>query len=151
MRRAKKRSQVVADKEAQKNNSKPEVESKNVANTLSREAKPKSDGTLSLIRTLGLKIGRIVIDPGHGGHDTGTVGPSGLEEKELVLDVALRLKKLVEEKLNGEVILTRTDDTFVPLEERTSLANESQADLFISIHANSSPESKSEWSGELSS
>jgi N-acetylmuramoyl-L-alanine amidase len=105
----------------------------------SREAKPKSDGTLSLIRTLGLKIGRIVIDPGHGGDDNGTVGPSGLVEKELVLDVAFRLKKLVEEKLNGEVIMTRTDDTFVQLEERTTLANESQADLFISIHANSSP------------
>jgi len=128
-----------SEKEAQAKSSKREVEATNAAAVLSsREARPKSDGTLSLIRTLGLKIGRIVIDPGHGGHDTGTVGPSGLEEKELVLDVAFRLKKLVEEKLNGEVILTRTDDTFVPLEERTSLANESQADLFISIHANSS-------------
>lgn len=136
---AKKRSQVIAEKEDRGKNSKPEGEGKNTATALaSREARPKSDGTLSLIRTLGLKIGRIVIDPGHGGHDTGTVGPSGLEEKELVLDVAFRLKKLVEEKLNGEVILTRTDDTFIPLEERTSLANESQADLFISIHANSS-------------
>jgi N-acetylmuramoyl-L-alanine amidase len=135
----KKRPQAIAEKEAPGKSSKPEAVGKNTpAELASREARPKSDGTLSLIRTLGLKIGRIVIDPGHGGHDTGTVGPSGLEEKELVLDIAFRLKKLVEEKLNGEVILTRTDDTFVPLEERTSLANESQADLFISIHANSS-------------
>jgi N-acetylmuramoyl-L-alanine amidase len=136
---AKKRSQAITEKEDRGKNSKLEGGGQNIATALaSREARPKSDGTLSLIRTLGLKIGRIVIDPGHGGHDTGTVGPSGLEEKELVLDVAFRLKKLVEGKLNGEVILTRTDDTFIPLEERTSLANESQADLFISIHANSS-------------
>jgi len=132
--------QTLVDEAAHQNATQSEGEIRNATLTLaSREAKPKSDGTLSLIRTLGLKIGRIVIDPGHGGYDNGTVGPSGLEEKELVLDVAFRLKKLVEEKLNGEVIMTRTDDTFVPLEERTALANESQADLFISIHANSSP------------
>ena len=99
---------------------------------------PNSDGTRSLIRTLGLKIGRIVIDPGHGGHDNGTVGPSGLMEKDLVLDIALKLKTLIEDRLDGEVVLTRTDDTFVPLERRTEIANENQADLFISIHANSS-------------
>jgi N-acetylmuramoyl-L-alanine amidase len=103
-----------------------------------KTATPKSDGTRSLTRTLGLKIGRIVIDPGHGGHDTGTVGPSGLQEKDLVLDIAMRLKSLIEERLEGEVILTRTDDVFVPLEERTAMANQTQADLFISIHANSS-------------
>ncbi|MFN8008218.1 MAG: N-acetylmuramoyl-L-alanine amidase [Terriglobia bacterium] len=101
-------------------------------------AAPKSDGTRSLTRTLGLKIGRIVIDPGHGGHDTGTVGPSGLQEKDLVLDISMRLKALVETKLDGEVTLTRTEDVFVPLEERTAIANQTQADLFISIHANSS-------------
>ena len=88
-----------------------EKESKNIA----RSSIPKSDGTRSLIRTLGLKVGRIVIDPGHGGHDTGTTGPSGLREKDLVLDIALKLKTLVEEKLGSEVLLTRTDDTFVPL------------------------------------
>ena len=103
-----------------------------------RSSAPKSDGTRSLIRTLGLKVGRIVIDPGHGGHDTGTVGPSGLQEKDLVLDIALKLKTLVEEKLGSEVLLTRIDDTFIPLEERTAMANHSQADLFLSIHANSS-------------
>jgi N-acetylmuramoyl-L-alanine amidase len=111
-----------------------EKESKSIA----RSSAPKSDGTRSLIRTLGLKVGRIVIDPGHGGHDTGTVGPSGLQEKDLVLDIALKLKTLVEEKLGSEVLLTRADDTFIPLEERTAMANHSQADLFLSIHANSS-------------
>lgn len=111
-----------------------EQEPKSVA----RSSVPKSDGTRSLIRTLGLKVGRIVIDPGHGGHDTGTVGPSGLQEKDLVLDIALKLKTMVEEKLGSEVLLTRTDDTFVPLEERTAMANQCQADLFLSIHANSS-------------
>lgn len=103
-----------------------------------RASLPKSDGTRSLIRTLGLKIGRIVIDPGHGGHDTGTVGPSGLIEKDLVLDIAVKLKKLIEDRLESEVILTRDDDTFIPLEERTAIANQSGADLFLSIHANSS-------------
>jgi N-acetylmuramoyl-L-alanine amidase len=111
-----------------------EKESKSIA----RSSAPKSDGTRSLIRTLGLKVGRIVIDPGHGGQDTGTVGPSGLQEKDLVLDIALKLKTLVEEKLSSEVLLTRADDTFIPLEERTAMANHSQADLFLSIHANSS-------------
>lgn len=106
--------------------------------TVSTVASPKSDGTRSLIRTLGLKIGRIVIDAGHGGYDNGTVGPSGLMEKDLVLDISLKLKTLIEEKLGGEVILTREDDSFIPLERRTELANLSQADLFVSIHANSS-------------
>jgi N-acetylmuramoyl-L-alanine amidase len=98
-----------------------------------------STGGNSLTRALGLKIGRIVIDPGHGGHDQGTQGVKGLLEKDLVLDVAQRLGKLIEERLNAEVIYTRSDDTFVPLEGRTALANEKKADLFLSIHANSSP------------
>jgi N-acetylmuramoyl-L-alanine amidase len=103
------------------------------------EAKPTRDGQRSLARALGLKINRIVIDAGHGGHDTGTIGPHGLMEKDLCLDVALRLGSLIEQKLPGaDVIYTRNDDTFVPLEERTAIANRAQADLFISIHANSS-------------
>jgi N-acetylmuramoyl-L-alanine amidase len=103
------------------------------------ESKPTRDGQRSLTRALGLKISRIVIDPGHGGHDTGTIGPHGLMEKDLCLDVALRLGHEIEEKLPGaEVIYTRKDDTFVPLEERTAIANEAKADLFISVHANSS-------------
>lgn len=103
------------------------------------EPKPTREGDRSLTRALGLKISRIVIDAGHGGHDTGTIGPHGLMEKDLCLDVALRLGTLIEQKLPGaEVIYTRKDDTFIPLEQRTSIANEAKADLFISIHANSS-------------
>jgi N-acetylmuramoyl-L-alanine amidase len=103
-----------------------------------REAKPTASGDRSLIRALGLKIGRIVIDPGHGGHDTGTIGPNGLEEKDLVLDVAKRLGKLLDARLGADVIYTRQDDTFIPLETRTAIANQEEADLFVSIHANSS-------------
>ena len=99
------------------------------------------DGQSTLTRTLGLKIGRIVIDAGHGGHDTGTIGPTGLMEKDLCLDVALRLGKIIQQKLPGaDIVYTRSDDTFIPLEERTHIANEAKADLFISIHANSSPD-----------
>ena len=100
---------------------------------------PTRNGQHSLTRALGLKIGRIVIDPGHGGHDTGTIGSNGLMEKDLCLDVALRLGKLIQARLPGAaVIYTRKDDSFVPLEERTAVANQEKADLFISIHANSS-------------
>ena len=96
---------------------------------------------LGLTRALGLKIGRIVIDAGHGGHDTGTIGPTGLMEKDLCLDVALRLGKIIQQKLPGaDIVFTRSDDTFIPLEDRTRIANEAKADLFISIHANSSPD-----------
>ncbi len=102
-------------------------------------ARPARDGTRSLTRALGLRIGRVVLDPGHGGHDQGTKGPSGLLEKDLVLDVALRLGAMIEERLGGEVVYTRRTDEFVPLEERTAIANEQKADLFLSIHANSSP------------
>lgn len=109
-----------------------------------REARPTSSGDRSLIRALGLKIGKIVIDPGHGGHDTGTIGPHGLEEKDLVLDVSLRLGKLLQQRLGADVVYTRDDDTFVPLETRTAIANQAEADLFVSVHANSShnPESR---------
>src|SRR6266446_3843288 len=100
---------------------------------------PTRDGQSTLTRALGLKIGRIVIDAGHGGHDTGTIGPTGLMEKDLCLDVALRLGKIIQQRLPGaEVVFTRADDTFIPLEERTHIANDAKADLFISIHANSS-------------
>ena len=92
----------------------------------------------TLTRALGLKIGRIVIDPGHGGHDTGTIGPTGLEEKNVVLDVGLKLRALLQQYTGCEVVMTRSDDTFIPLEERTAIANQKSADLFISIHANAS-------------
>jgi N-acetylmuramoyl-L-alanine amidase/type II secretory pathway predicted ATPase ExeA len=107
------------------------------------EVPPKGNGSQgsfhSLARELGLKINRIAIDPGHGGYDTGTKGPHGLLEKDLCLDVALRLGRLIEENIaDTEVVYTRTDDRHVPLEERTAIANSANADLFISIHANSS-------------
>jgi N-acetylmuramoyl-L-alanine amidase len=105
---------------------------------LAKAARPTSSGSSSLTRALGLKLNRIVLDAGHGGHDQGTSGPKGLVEKDLVLDVTLRLGKLIEQGLGAEVIYTRTDDTFIPLEGRTDLANEKKADLFLSIHANSS-------------
>ena len=98
----------------------------------------KLNGSQSLTRVLGLKIGRIVIDPGHGGHDTGTAGRAGLLEKDLVLDVAKRLGALIETRMGAEVVYTRSDDTFIPLESRTQMANDKRADLFLSIHANSS-------------
>jgi N-acetylmuramoyl-L-alanine amidase len=97
-----------------------------------------ADPERSLVRTLGLKIGRIVIDAGHGGHDCGTLGPGGIQEKDITLDVALRLGKLLKRRLGADVIYTRVDDTFIPLQERTAIANKAHADLFISIHANSS-------------
>ncbi len=103
-----------------------------------REARPTASGDRSLIRALGLKIGKIVIDPGHGGHDTGTIGPNGLQEKDLVLEVGRRLGKMLETRLGAEVVYTRKNDTFIPLETRTAIANQQRADLFISIHANSS-------------
>jgi N-acetylmuramoyl-L-alanine amidase len=106
---------------------------------IGKAARHTSAGTSSLIRAMGLKINRVVIDPGHGGHDQGTEGARGLLEKELVLDVALRVGQLVQDRMGAEVIYTRTDDTYIPLEGRTALANEKKADLFLSIHANSSP------------
>jgi N-acetylmuramoyl-L-alanine amidase len=95
-------------------------------------------GTYSLARQLGLGARRIVIDAGHGGHDPGSIGPNGLEEKDLVLDVAQRLETLVRSQLAAEVVMTRSTDVFIPLEERTAVANSKGADLFLSIHANSS-------------
>ena len=104
-----------------------------------RAARHTTGGDSSLVRALGLKVTRVVIDPGHGGQDAGTQGTRGLQEKELVLDVAKRVGKLIEDRIGAEVIYTRTDDTFIPLEGRTALANDKRADLFLSIHANSSP------------
>ncbi len=103
-------------------------------------AKPTAGADRSLVRVFGLKLSKVVIDAGHGGHDTGTIGPDGLLEKDLVLDVALRLGALITKQLGAEVVYTRSEDVFIPLEQRTKIANEQKADLFLSIHANSSPE-----------
>lgn len=102
-------------------------------------ARRTDKGSQSLIRALGLKLGKVVLDPGHGGNDHGTTGPNGLTEKELVLDIALRLGALIEQRLGSEVVYTRSTDVYVPLEERSAIANKNHADLFLSIHANSSP------------
>jgi N-acetylmuramoyl-L-alanine amidase len=129
----------IAPKESSRNKKKNiEPTTRASMATTTHTAAPTASGERSLIRALGLKIGKIVVDAGHGGHDTGTIGPNGLEEKDLVLDVALKLGKLLEDKLGAEVVYTRDDDTFIPLETRTAIANKEQADLFISIHANSS-------------
>ena len=98
---------------------------------------PRADNTMT--RVLGLKLRRVVLDAGHGGGDSGTSGPDGLREKDVALDVAKRLGALIQDRLGSEVIYTRTDDTFVPLGRRTAIANEANADLFLSIHVNSSP------------
>ena len=99
---------------------------------------PATNVQHSMARVLGLRVRRIVIDAGHGGHDSGTIGADGVEEKDIALDVALRLGQLLQQRLGAEVIYTRRTDRFVPLEERTAIANAAHADLFLSIHANSS-------------
>jgi N-acetylmuramoyl-L-alanine amidase len=83
------------------------------------------------------KIKRVVIDPGHGGEDPGAIGPRGLKEKDVVLVISKKLGKILREKYNMEVIFTRNKDVYVPLEERTAIANSKKADLFISVHVNS--------------
>jgi len=95
-----------------------------------------SNGTFSLARQLGLGVTRVVIDPGHGGHDPGA-RVNGISEAGLVLEVATRLEDLLK-KQNVEVVLTRRTNDYVALEARTALANQSDADLFLSIHANAS-------------
>ena len=105
------------------------------------EARRNGGGGLSLSRQLGLGVARIVIDPGHGGYDPGAMN-DGLSEADLVLDLALRLEKLLLKQPGVEVVMTRRSNVFVPLEERTALANREGADLFLSIHANASEDDR---------
>jgi N-acetylmuramoyl-L-alanine amidase len=100
-------------------------------------AAANSNGKFSLSRQLGLSVSRIVIDAGHGGHDPGAQA-NGVTEAELTLDIALRLKKLLDKQPGVEVVMTRDTDEFIPLQERTAIANREGADLFLSIHANAS-------------
>ena len=109
--------------------------------SLPQPPQPAKSGS-SIIRQLGLGIQRVVIDPGHGGKDPGCAGESGLSEKNIVLDVGMRLKNILESKENLEVIMTRESDIFLDPESRTVIANQKQADLFISIHANANRSSK---------
>ena len=98
------------------------------------EQKIEKDGNNNII----MASQTIVIDPGHGGKDPGARGRSGLMEKDIVLDVGLRLRRLIKERLGVNVIMTRETDVFIPLEERTAIANTKGADLFVSVHANAS-------------
>jgi N-acetylmuramoyl-L-alanine amidase len=100
----------------------------------------KKAGVLTLARQFGLGVKTIVIDPGHGGKDSGAIGPNGLKEKDVVLKIAFYLKKILERELGVRVILTRKRDIFVPLVQRPAIANSKKADLFISIHLNASPD-----------
>jgi len=100
---------------------------------------PSGTSPPSLAQQLGLGIKRIVLDPGHGGKDPGTISPGGLKEKDIVLKVAKKVAAKLRKELGYEVILTRDTDVFIPLEERTAIANSKDADLFISIHVNAAP------------
>lgn len=95
-------------------------------------------GTPSLTQQLGLGIKKVVVDPGHGGHDSGAIGYGGIKEKDIVLEVAKKLRDILTDKLGVEVVMTRDTDVFVELSERTAIANTVNADLFISVHANAS-------------
>lgn len=118
-----------------------EPESKPTTEKSPQPAQPTREG-YSMARQLGLGIQRIVIDPGHGGKDPGTIGKSGTMEKTVVLDICQRLKKLLDSSSDLEVIMTRESDIYVPVENRTVIANQKQADLFVSVHANSNPSKK---------
>lgn len=103
---------------------------------------PRGSGNgkkLSLAQQLGLCVRRVVIDPGHGGKDPGAMGPTGLKEKHVVLKIAKKLKRRLEKELGCQVILTRRKDRYLPLTQRTAIANSRKADLFVSIHANAAP------------
>ncbi|RKG89947.1 N-acetylmuramoyl-L-alanine amidase [Corallococcus sp. CA053C] len=99
-------------------------------------AKQSRNAELTLAEQLGLKVRRVVIDPGHGGHDSGAVGKEGTKEKEVSLAISKKVADGLREK-GLEVVLTRDDDTFIRLEDRAKLANEAHGDLFISVHCNS--------------
>ena len=104
------------------------------------QATAVAKGNPSIVRQLGLGVHRIVIDPGHGGKDPGTVNRSlDLEEKSITLDIAKRLNAILNEHAELEIILTRPRDEYVALEERAAIANSNQGDIFISIHTNSAP------------
>ncbi|MDY7231068.1 N-acetylmuramoyl-L-alanine amidase [Hyalangium rubrum] len=99
-------------------------------------AKLSRRAELTLVEQLGLKVRRVIIDPGHGGHDTGAIGKQGTREKDITLAISHKLAQQLRER-GLEVILTRDDDRYVKLEGRAQFANEARGDLFISIHCNS--------------
>ncbi len=116
----------------------PQLEDVDARSRFRKLARVEESAEVSLAQQLGLKVRRVIIDAGHGGHDTGAIGPKGTYEK----DAALGIAKKVAARLQAqglEVILTRDDDSYVKLEERTRIANRSKGDLFISIHCNAAP------------
>jgi len=113
-----------------------------VAGSPQPPSKPTAEGDRTLQRILGMKVARIVIDPGHGGKDSGSIGLNGIKEKDITLAIARRLKEQIEARMQVAVLMTRTGDEYVPLEQRTAFAQVKQADLFISIHANYSKDNK---------
>jgi N-acetylmuramoyl-L-alanine amidase len=115
---------------------------KSYAKEVPKKGEPKKEEYINLARQFGLGIKRVVIDPGHGGEDPGAVGPSGLKEKDVTLNLAKILAQKLRTYLGIEVILTREEDKFIPLIQRPAIANSKKADLFISIHTNASPDSK---------
>ena len=104
---------------------------------------PEGKAEVPITALQGSKV-KLVIDPGHGGKDSGAVGPSGLKEKDVVLDIGMRLRDLVEKTPGMEGIMTRTDDSFVPLRDRAAIANTAKGDFFVSIHANASVRGRAE-------
>lgn len=101
-------------------------------------AKSEGASEVSLAQQLGLKVRRVIVDAGHGGHDTGAIGPGGTREKDAALAIALKLAARLQ-AMGLEVVLTRDDDSFVKLEDRTKIANDQRGDLFISVHCNAAP------------
>jgi len=122
-------------------NTEPPKENTVDQNETPEMAKTNTTGQYSLARQLGLTVRRIVLDPGHGGHDPGAMR-SGMKEKDITLDVSTKLKTILEQEYGYEVLMTRTTDDFVALEERTAFANSKSADLFVSVHVNSSRNKK---------
>jgi N-acetylmuramoyl-L-alanine amidase len=114
------------------------VDSRLARSRLKKMAAVEREADLTLAQQLGLKVRRVVIDPGHGGHDTGAIGRAGTREKDIALAISKKLKAELT-RAGLEVVMTRDDDTFVKLEDRTRFANRNKGDLFISIHCNSAP------------
>jgi N-acetylmuramoyl-L-alanine amidase len=116
------------------------LDAKAEANAVKERFEGGKPGGVSISQQLGLRVHRVVIDAGHGGNDTGAIGPSGVKEKDITLQIAKRVKeKLLGEFPDVEVIMTRDDDRTLALQDRTNTANSAAADLFISIHCNASP------------
>lgn len=118
----------------------PKLDAKAEAKAVKERFEDGKPGGVSISQQLGLRVHRVVIDAGHGGNDTGAIGPSGIKEKDITLQIAMRVKeKLLGEFPDVEVIMTRDDDRTLALQDRTNTANSAAADLFISIHCNASP------------